>query len=115
LPERLRHSAGGEWALLEGYLRYKAGDSDGAIDVLEELVRKEEGFALEHPELHFYLARAHDSLLHFDKAVRNMRVYVAARAYAPARSENQLPEPSLVQPPTSDAPGTAPKEFHATR
>jgi spermidine synthase len=115
LPPRLRRSAGGEWALLEGYLRYKSGDPDGAIDVLEELVRDVEGFALDHPELHFFLARAHDSLLHFDKAVRNMRVYVAARAYPPAHVELELPEPERLNAPTSDAPGTAPKEFHATR
>jgi spermidine synthase len=115
LPTRLRRSAGGEWALIEGYLRYKSGDPDGAIDVLEELVRSEEGFALDHPELHFFLARAHDSLLHFDKAVRNMRVYVAARAYPPARAEFELPEPDRATAPTSDMPGTSPKEFHATR
>jgi hypothetical protein len=101
--------------LIEGYLRYKSGDPDGAIDVLEELVRSEEGFALDHPELHFFLARAHDSLLHFDKAVRNMRVYVAARAYPPARAEFELPEPDQATAPTSDMPGTSPKEFHATR
>jgi hypothetical protein len=115
LPTRLRRSAGGEWSLLEGYLRYESGDPDGAIDVFEELLRSEDGFALDHPDLHFYLARAHDSLLHFDKAVRNMRAYVAARAYPPARAELELPEPERAEPPNSDAPGVSPKEFHATR
>jgi spermidine synthase len=118
VPARLRHNAGGEWGLLEGYLRYQTGDADGAIDVFEELLRNEEGFALDHPELHYFLARAHDSLLHFDKAVRNMRVYVAARAYPPARSELELPEPGHDAAPTSDAPKAAPlavKDLHATR
>jgi tetratricopeptide (TPR) repeat protein len=82
LPTRLRRSAGGEWSLLEGYLRYRSGDPDGAIDVFEELLRSEEGFASEHPELYYFLARAHDAELHFDKAVRNMRAFVAAREHA---------------------------------
>jgi spermidine synthase len=113
LTQRQRRSAGAAWPLLEGCLRYKAGDPDGAIDVFEELLRGEDGVALEHPELHYFLARAHDALLHFDKAVRNMRAYVAARGYPAARSELQLPEPPGA--PASDLPGITPKEVHATR
>jgi len=119
VPARLRRDAGGEWALLEGYLRYQSGDADGAIDVFEDLLRAREGIALEYPELHYFLARAHDSLLHFDKAVRNMRVYVTSRAYPPARSELELTEPGRKAAPTSDAPdgggGGVIKDVHATR
>jgi spermidine synthase len=82
LPTRLRRDAGGDWSLLEGFLSYKAGDADGAIEVLEALLRSQPEYAAAHGELYYYLARAHDAEQHFDKAVRNMRAYVSARAYA---------------------------------
>ena len=85
LPSRLRTTAGPGYRLFEGYVRYAAGDADGAIDVFEELLRKQEDFAREHLALYYYLARAHDAEQHFDKAVRNMRAYVeASRGAAPA-------------------------------
>ncbi len=43
----------------------------------EELLRQHEGYASEHPELYYYLARALDGARRFDKAVRNMRAYAA--------------------------------------
>jgi predicted membrane-bound spermidine synthase/tetratricopeptide (TPR) repeat protein len=82
VPTRLRRDAGGAWSLLEGYLSYKAGDADGAIEVFEALLRSQPDYATSHGELYYYLARAHDAEQHFDKAVRNMRAFVAARAYA---------------------------------
>lgn len=84
LPSRLRETAGPAYRLFEAYVRYMASDPDGAIDVLEELVRKHEAFARENLGLYYYLARAHDTEQHFDKAVRNMRAYVEATA-VPAR------------------------------
>jgi spermidine synthase len=111
VPTRMLRSAGGEWSLLEGYLRAKSGDADGAIDVFEDLLRSRDGFALEHPELYYVLARAHDALQHFDKAVRNMRAYVTLTSYALARPGLELPEPS--DAPSSDVPGTSPKDLRA--
>jgi hypothetical protein len=80
VPERLRRELGGEWAFLEGYLRYQTQETDDAIERFEGLIRDQPDAGVRHPELHYFLARSHDALLHFDKGVRNMRVYVEARA-----------------------------------
>ncbi len=82
VPERIRRDLGGEWALLEGYLRYETAEPDDAIERLESLLRDRPEAARAHPELYYFLARSHDALMHFDKAVRNMRVYVEAHAFA---------------------------------
>lgn len=84
LPTRLRRSAGPAWTLYEGYLRYKAGEHEESANLFEELLRSHDAFAREHPELYYFLARAHDAQHHFDKAVRNMRVYVLQASAQPA-------------------------------
>ena len=42
---------------------------------LEDVIRKDELYARQHPELFYFLARAQDDAASFDKAVRNMREY----------------------------------------
>ncbi|MDB4975481.1 MAG: hypothetical protein JWN48_3822 [Myxococcaceae bacterium] len=46
---------------------------------LEELIRREEAFAMVHPELYYFLARALEAQRGYDKAVRTMRRYAALR------------------------------------
>jgi tetratricopeptide (TPR) repeat protein len=46
----------------------------------EELLRNDPSYADAHPELYYFLARALDGARRFDKAVRNMRAYVAIGA-----------------------------------
>jgi hypothetical protein len=67
-------------------VKYKAGDMEASVDQLEELLRSDEGIASRYPATHYFLARGHDGLMHFDKGVRNMRVYVLASAAARAES-----------------------------
>lgn len=92
LPVRLRRGAGPGWALFESYVRYRAGDYDGTIELLEELLRQSPEFCRERPELYYYLARAHEAEQQFGLAVRNMRTYVSGRAAAtPASAEASGP------------------------
>jgi hypothetical protein len=80
IPSHARRRLGSEFGLFEAYVQYKAGDMEACIDGLEQLLRDDEGLALRYPATHYFLARAHDGLMHFDKAVRNMRVYVLGQA-----------------------------------
>lgn len=88
IPSHVRRRLGSAFGLFEAYVQYEAGDMEACIDGLEQLLRDDEGLALRYPATHYFLARAHDGLMHFDKAVRNMRVYVlaeAVRAHEPPR------------------------------
>ena len=74
----LKHFGSGQ-RLLRGYVLYRNGDHDQAVGELEAIARTDPEFTRQHPELYFFLGRAHDALTHFDKAVRSIRVYVEAR------------------------------------
>jgi spermidine synthase len=80
IPSHLRRKLGSAFRLFESYVQYKAGDAEACIDGLEHLLRDDEGLARRYPATHYFLARAHDGLSHFDKGVRNMRVYVLANS-----------------------------------
>lgn len=116
-PVRL-HSGPG-MRFLYGYLLYKAGELypsryRDAIDQLEDLVRSDEEYVRRHPEAYFFLARAHDAELNFDKALRNMRVYVEARL-VPDDGLEDLPEPPIGEAPTTDEDGESDKTEHVYR
>jgi hypothetical protein len=88
VPELLRHLSGPGFHFRYGLLLYRAADGDRAqlkraAAELEELIRKDELYTRVHPELYYFLAKAQDSAASFDKAVRNMRAYVARSALAP--------------------------------
>jgi spermidine synthase len=76
IPSHARRKLGSEWGLFEAYVQYETGDFEACIDGLEQLLRDDEDLALRYPATHYFLARAHDGLMHFDKGVRNMRVFV---------------------------------------
>ena len=84
IPAPLRMHSGPGLRLLYAYLLYKTAPGfpsryRDAIDQLEDLVRGEADYVARHPEVFYLLGRAHDAELHFDKAVRNMRIYVQGR------------------------------------
>ena len=63
-------------------LLQRTGDPGSAVGEFELLARTEPAFAQERHELYYDLARAHDQLQHFDKAVRAARAYVEAYRFA---------------------------------
>jgi spermidine synthase len=84
IPELLRRLSGPDFRFLYGLLLYRGADGDRdtlkrAVLELEDLIRKDELYARAHPELYYFLAKALDGAASFDKAARNMRVYVQRR------------------------------------
>ncbi len=116
IPAPLRLHSGPGMRLLYAYLLYKTAPTyqsryRDAIDQLEELIRSEEEYVLRHPEVFYFLARSHDAELNFDKAVRNMRVYVEGRLRA--LEEAQRSSASDETAPTTDAPDQGPDDAEA--
>ncbi|MEM1417978.1 MAG: hypothetical protein AAGH15_23980, partial [Myxococcota bacterium] len=102
IPAPLRLHSGPGLRLLHAYLLYKTAPGfpsryRDAIDQLEDLVRGEPDYVARHPEIFYLLGRAHDAELHFDKAMRNMRIYVEGRIRA-----LETAEPPVDAAPTSD-------------
>jgi hypothetical protein len=119
IPAPLRLHSGPGMRVLYAYLLYKAAEGSpsryrAAIDQLEDLVRSDEEYVRRHPELYYFLARAHDAEFNFDKALRNMRTYVEA-AVVPRDDALDLPEPPIGEAPTTDDPGESPKGTHPDR
>jgi tetratricopeptide (TPR) repeat protein len=108
IPGNLLRHSGAELRFLRAYLAYKAGDHSDCVGELESLARTEPHFVLQHPELYFYLGRSHDALQHFDKAVRNLRLYIEATALMPSAGVST----DDVGAPTTDLPGASPKLGH---
>ncbi|MCK9523083.1 MAG: fused MFS/spermidine synthase [Proteobacteria bacterium] len=82
MPEQLWRNGGAPMLHLKGYLHFLHGDPadssecEDAIEALTTLVREDESFALLHPEVFYWLGLCHDNALNFDKAVKNIRLYV---------------------------------------
>lgn len=106
IPAPLRLHSGPALRFLYGYLLYKTADAypsryRESIDQFEDLVRSDEDYVIRHPEVYYFLARAHDAELNFDKGLRNMRIYVEARV-VPRGGAQQLLEPPPGEAPTTD-------------
>jgi len=112
IPSSLLRQFGSELRLLRAYVLYRAGEHDMAIGEFEAVARRDPDVVALHPELYFFLARSHDALQHFDKAVRSMRAYIDAIRQPAATLLDATPEPPASDAPTSDAPGSAPKAWH---
>ncbi|HJL19652.1 MAG TPA: hypothetical protein RMH99_28575 [Sandaracinaceae bacterium LLY-WYZ-13_1] len=120
IPAPLRLHSGPAMRFLYGYLLYKAADGSyaqyrAAIEHLEDLVRTEEDYVLRHPEVYYFLARAHDADGDYAQALRAMRAYVEARLVPVDDDAEAAPEPPPGEAPTTDAPGTSPKDEHPDR
>jgi hypothetical protein len=117
IPAPLRLHSGPGMRLLYGYLLYKAADGSyaqyqAAVEQLEGLAREEEDYVIRHPELYYFLARAHDANGDYAAAQRWMRAYIEARLF-PAEGEDVEPPPDRA--PTSDAAGESDKTDHHER
>lgn len=118
IPAPLRLHSGPGLRFLYGYLLYKSASGMPAryrdsIEQLEDLIRSDEEYARRHPELYYFLARAHDAEFNYDKALRNMRQYVEARVVP--LDGDPAPEPPPGEAPATDAAGEADKTEHAYR
>lgn len=122
IPEPLRQNSGTVMRLIGGYLLYKTGEPgssewDDAITELEDVIRADPSWVSDHPQVYYYLGRAHDGQFNFDKAMRNMRAYVEATQGAAAggggADDSDVPEPAPGDSPTTDDAGESPKERHA--
>jgi len=139
MPDHLWRRGGPQMMLLKGYLHFLNGDPEDsteceeAIEILSQLVREHEGYVTAHPEVHYYLGLCHDNALQFDKAVKNVRMYVeqtrrreqhAAIAVAQSKAnleaalqglEGTMPielPPDAPGAPTTDRRGESPKDEH---
>jgi spermidine synthase/MFS family permease len=115
IPAPLRLHSGPGMRFLYGYLLYKgasgvAAQHRAAIDTLEELVREDEDYVLAHPEVFYFLARAHDAELNHAQGVRSMRRYVEARVVPAVAPEPAAPEPAApaAAPPSRPDAAAAP-------
>jgi spermidine synthase/MFS family permease len=116
IPAPLRLHSGPGMRFLYGYLLYKgaagvASQYRASIDTLEELVREDEDYVAAHPEVFYFLARAHDAELNHAQGVRAMRRYVEARvvpATPPAVTPEVAPAPSTDDTGGSPEPVAAP-------
>lgn len=108
IPAPIRMHSGGAMRMLYGYLLYKAADGSysryqEAIEQLEELARTDHGYADAHPELHYFLSRAHDRNGSYDKALRNARIFVERMRRMKAEAASENVSPNVADP--SDEPG----------
>ena len=109
IPAPLRLHSGPSMRLLYGYLLFKTASTyqsryGEAIEQFEDLIRSDEQYVLRHPEVFYFLGRAHDAELNFDKGLRNMRVYVEARLRAQERRQREQ-EDAEGAPTTDGEPG----------
>ncbi|MFK8000740.1 MAG: fused MFS/spermidine synthase [Polyangiales bacterium] len=94
IPAPVRQHSGPSMRLLRAYLLYKTAPSypsrfRDAIDQFEDLIRTEPSYLDRHPEIYYFLAKAHDAELNFDKGVRNMRLYVETRIRIAERAREE--------------------------
>ncbi len=94
VPELLRHLSGPGFHFFYGLTLSRAADGDRAqlkraAAELEELIRKDALYTRVHPELYYFLAKTQDAAASFDKAVRNMKAYVARTAQPTANEQAQ--------------------------
>lgn len=83
LPRRLREQLGPCILVPYAYAAHRSDLHNETIEVIEEALRSHPQTGRVHPELYCLLARAHDQLDHFDKAVRSAGVCVGTRHARP--------------------------------
>lgn len=113
IPAPVRQHSGPSMRLLRAYLLYKTAPSypsrfRDAIDQFEDLIRTEPSYLDRHPEIYYFLAKAHDAELNFDKGVRNMRLYVETRIRVAERAREEAAALEALQEgenPTTDTDG----------
>jgi spermidine synthase len=133
IPAPLRDHSGPGLGVLRGYLLYQTGARFAsryveAIAELEDVAAEHPRYVDAHPEVRYYLARAHDAELNFDEALSQMRRYVEAAvvlekgrgksATEPATAEESPMPPAppedngakpRSEPPADGEPGSEPR------
>ncbi|HBQ14863.1 MAG TPA: hypothetical protein DEF51_28295, partial [Myxococcales bacterium] len=120
IPAPLRRNSGPSMRFLYGYLLYKAADGNyqqhrTAIQHLDELTQTDPDYVIRHPEVYYFLARAHDAEGNYGQSSRAMRAYVETRLVPANQDGDEVPEPEDGAAPTTDAPGESPKLEHDDR
>lgn len=117
IPAPLRLHSGPSLRFLYGFILYKAAEGSyaqyrAAVEHLEDIVRTEQDYVLRHPEVYYFLARAHDAQGDYSHSLRAMRAYVEARLVPVNNDAGEVPEPPDGEAPTTDAPGESDKLEH---
>jgi predicted membrane-bound spermidine synthase len=103
-PESLWTGLGQDFALLNGFLDYKAEFYVDAIDELKALA-EDAAYAARRPELNYYLGRSYYANANYGKAVAALERYIAGQE---ALGRPLLPSSSPPPPSPPQAPATAP-------
>ncbi len=94
IPDVLLDNSGPGIAFLHAYLLYYNAMYADAIDILEELKQRPDGFSRTSPEVYYYLAKAHDRSYNYPSAVVEMKSYVlmklAQRLEQQAQKDEQI-------------------------
>jgi hypothetical protein len=127
IPVSVREHSGPSLRMLYGYLLYQSSSAEGAeprfgecADELEHLATDEPDWAIRHPEVMFYVGRAHYRAGDFGLGVAAMSTYVEMSRTPPPREheafdvQRDLPEPAFDAAPVTDGPGERGKDVHAT-
>lgn len=113
IPATVRRASGPDMAFLRAYLLYKTTGPQSpnyreAAQILQDLVRLEEGYVRGHPEVYYFLARCFRLDYSFDRARRFMVDYVEALS----RGESGEEPAEGTTGGISDAEGVSPKDVH---
>jgi spermidine synthase len=118
IPEPVRQHSGPGIRLLHAFLLYKTAVAfpqrySQAVEILEDLVRRNPDYVRNHPEVYFLLGRCYDADLLYAKALDNMRRYVKQRVVPPGGEDEQGHGEQGDAAPTTDAPGESDKSERA--
>jgi hypothetical protein len=76
LPEELWKFSDGEFQFLTAFLEYTNDRSSDAAERMEAILARKDDYAVEHPELYYYLAKAYYTSYNEREAVRQMKNFV---------------------------------------
>lgn len=112
IPAPIRLHSGPSMRFLYGYLLYKGAEGEtqqyrNAIEQLEELVRSDIDYVVAHPEIYYFLARAHDAQFDYEPALTNMRLYVELRV-VPRTASGTPAQASDAPTPAADGAAASP-------
>lgn len=75
-PEEFWKFSDSEFQFLTAYLEHYNARSDDAAERFEAIIARKDGYAIERPEIYYYLAKAYYNAYNERKAVREMKNFV---------------------------------------
>lgn len=93
IPEILRRNSGPSVLFLEAYVDYYNGRYDEAIELLDGIIARPDGYARTSPEVYYYLAKAYDRSYNYPSAVEQMKNYVLMKLAQKLREKSGKTEP----------------------